>query len=387
MSIVRYFVMILLVLEAVSLQAFAHKPSDSYLRISRSGPELTAEWDIALKDLELLVGLDADHNGEITWGELKAQRPAIEAHVLSRLKFTEGEVDALTAPAESSSKQLVVTDFRVSQHSDGAYATLLMRSDWPDEADPVTVHYRLLFDVDPTHRGLVLFNDGVSIGTHVLSPESPVVTLRVGSHSMWQAFVEYVREGVWHIWIGLDHILFLVALLIPAVLIRTDSGWEQVAAFRPAWESVLKVVTMFTLAHSITLWLAVMEYVTLPSQWVESAIALSIVVTVINNLYPMIRLPGWAIAFGFGLIHGFGFANVLLDLGLSSTALALSLFGFNLGVELGQLAIVLTFLPMAYLLRATAFYRWGVMRAGSVLVGVIACIWMYERLFNVELAI
>ena len=172
---------------------------------------------------------------------------------------------------------------------------------------------------------------------------------------MWQAFADYVREGVWHIWIGYDHILFLLSLLLPAVLVRRDNGWHAVRNFRPACNSVLKIVTVFTLAHSITLWLAVMGYVTLPSRLVEATIALSIVITALNNLYPVLPFPGWAIAFVFGLVHGFGFANVLLDLGLSNATLAVALLGFNVGVELGQIAIVLVFLPLAFMLRARCF--------------------------------
>jgi hypothetical protein len=118
---------------------------------------------------------------------------------------------------------------------------------------------------------------------------------------------------------------------------------------------------------------------------VEATIALSIVVTALNNLYPVVPLAGWAIAFVFGLVHGFGFANVLIDLGLTDATLAVSLLGFNVGVELGQMAIVLVFLPIAYLLRGTFLYRSLVLRMGSLLIAVIAGLWMYERLFNTEI--
>ena len=128
-----------------------------------------------------------------------------------------------------------------------------------------------------------------------------------------------------------------------------------------------------------------MEYVKLPSGFVEATIAFSIIVTAVVNLYPVIKLPGWLIAFGFGLIHGFGFANVLVDLGLSSVTLAISLLGFNVGVELGQLAIVLVFLPIAFLIRKTAFYRYVVFMGGSVLIAVIAAIWFAERVGNFEI--
>jgi hypothetical protein len=138
-------------------------------------------------------------------------------------------------------------------------------------------------------------------------------------------------------------------------------------------------------AHSITLWLAVMEYVTLPARLVESTIALSIVITALNNLYPVLPISGWMIAFVFGLVHGFGFANVLVDLGLSSLTLAVALLGFNVGVELGQIAIVLVFLPLAFVLRKTTFYRWGVLRLGSALIALVGGIWLIERVFEVTI--
>lgn len=359
--------------------AHAHKPSDSYLRIDTGSKGFAAEWDIALRDLELLVGLDGDQNGEITWGEVKSKQRAIAAHALSQLSITAGD-----EPIE-----LRVAEMKVTEHSDGVYAVLSLERETEDPSEPLggelRLAYQLLFDIDPTHRGLVLLTQGDATSTHILSPEKPSVVLNAADASPWHTFVDYVGEGVWHIWIGFDHILFLISLLLPAVLVWKEKTWEGVESFRPACGGVLRIVTMFTLAHSITLWLSVMEYVTLPSQWVEATIALSIIVTAVSNLYPSLPLSGWKVALVFGLIHGFGFANVLIDLGLSSTSLALALLGFNVGVELGQIAIVLAFLPIAYLLRNTGFYKWVVLRAGSVLIMLIAAIWFYERVFNAEI--
>jgi hypothetical protein len=355
--------------------ALAHKPSDSYLRVTAGGERLAIEWDIALRDLELLIGLDANRNGEITWGEVKAQRQAIAAHALSRLH--------LTAAGEAC--DLKVAELLVTQHSDGAYVVLALETSCPGDVAVVTIDYNLLFDVDPTHRGLVLYADGPHTTTHVLSPGNSTLELRTGEGSIWHTLADYVREGVWHIWIGYDHILFLLSLLIPAVLVRRENRWHAVESFRPACMAVLKIVTVFTVAHSVTLWLAVMEYVTLPGRLVESTIALSIVITALNNLYPVLPLSGWAIAFVFGLVHGFGFANVLLDLGLSSLSLGVALLGFNVGVELGQIAIVLVFLPLAFLLRKTAFYRWAVLRLGSALVAIVGLLWLVERVFEVTI--
>ena len=358
-----------------SADALAHKPSDSYLKIVGGQGPLQIAWEIAVKDLDFLLGLDADGNGAITWGELKGQRSAICDLALAHLNLA----------ADGRPCELHVSDVAVNRHSDGVYATLTLETNCPGDVATLTVRYSLLFDVDPTHRGLLSFRNGAVAGTHVLSPSEPQVELKTGEMSLWRSFREYVREGVWHIWLGFDHILFLLSLLLPAVLIRRDGRWSPVEQFRPAGRNVLKVVTMFTLAHSITLWLAVMGYVTLPSRAIESAIAFSIVATGLNNLFPVLPLSSWAIAFGFGLVHGFGFANVLLDLGLAHATLATALLGFNVGVELGQLAIVAAFFPIAYGLRGTAFYRWAVFRAGSAAVIVIAALWMYERACNVKL--
>jgi hypothetical protein len=352
--------------------ALAHKPSDSYLKIFGGGEKLEIQWEVGLKDLDFLIGLDMNQDGEITWGEVKVQRQAIAAHALSRLHIV----------VDGRECELQLGELMVTRHSDGTYAVLSLTSDCAGDASVLEIEYCLLFDMDPTHRGLVLYTNQQFSSTHILGPTSPNLELRVGEHSVWASLVDYVREGVWHIWIGFDHILFLLSLLLPSVLVLRGETWEPVEAFRPACQAVLKIITVFTLAHSITLWLAVMEYVTLPSRMVEATIAFSIVVTAVNNLHPVLPLKGWAIAFAFGLVHGFGFANVLIDLGLSDTALAVSLFGFNVGVELGQMAIVLVFIPIAYLMRRTSLYQGLILRGGSVLIAIVAAIWMYERVFN-----
>jgi hypothetical protein len=171
-------------------------------------------------------------------------------------------------------------------------------------------------------------------------------------------------------------------------LLRASAGeqiWVGVPDFRSAFWNVFTVVTAFTVAHSITLSLAALGVVTLPSRLVESAIAASVLLVALNNLWPVVIGRRWAIAFVFGLIHGFCFASVLADLGLPQDALLLSLVAFNVGVELGQLAIVVVFLPVAYALRETRFYRLFVMVGGSVGVALIALAWLVERAFNFAL--
>jgi hypothetical protein len=185
-----------------------------------------------------------------------------------------------------------------------------------------------------------------------------------------------------HIATGFDHILFLLSLLLPAVLVRDGRGWRSALSFRHAFVDVAKVVTAFTLAHSITLTLAALSIVVLPSRLVEAGIALSVVLASLNNLFPVVADGRWIAAFAFGLLHGFGFAGALHDLGLPAGSLALSLAGFNLGVEAGQLAIVMLFLPLAFALRSTWAYRRMVFAGGSAVIATVAAAWFVERAFD-----
>ncbi|MEO8600361.1 MAG: HupE/UreJ family protein, partial [bacterium] len=245
--------------------------------------------------------------------------------------------------------------------------------------------YRLLFDIDPQHKGLLHLQSGTQASTAIFSPGSPHQTLVLrGARTMAQ-FRDYVVTGIWHIWNGFDHILFLLSLLLPAVLKIVDRQHRPSESFKASFFDVLKIVTAFTLAHSITLTLATFQVITLPSRWVESAIAVSVILAALNNLVPLFQGKRWMVAFAFGLIHGFGFASVLTDLGLPQSALLMALVGFNLGVEIGQLAIVSVFLPLAYAMRKTTFYRSAIFTAGSSVIVLIATVWLVERMFNLTI--
>ncbi len=356
-----------------SVTALAHKPSDSYLTLDTTGAVPTMRWDIALRDLEYALGLDADADGRITWGELQARGESVAAYALARLSVRTAQGACGVAAGRP----------QVARHSDGAYTVLPLELTCPDKG-ALTVDYRLFFDLDPSHRGLlrIVMADGEL--TRVLGPGQPSITVDVTGTGPWAVLADYWVEGVWHIWIGIDHILFLVALLLPTVLRRDNGQWVRVPALRPALLDVVGIVTAFTVAHSITLGLAVLGWVSLPGRWVESAIAATVVLVALNNLVPVIRRGRWALTFALGLIHGFGFASVLADLGLPAPALGLALVGFNLGVEFGQLAIVAVLVPLAYGLRGTAFYRRGMFTGGSVAVAGIGAVWLVERAFDVN---
>jgi HupE/UreJ protein len=362
-----------LLLLLLASAAAAHKPSDSYLTLERQGAEIRGRWDIALRDLDAAITLDANGDGEITWGEVRSKNAAIVAYALSRLNIASGQVAC----------PLHVTDLLIDEHSDGAYAVLRIAGACPRPDSTLTADYRLLFDVDPMHRGLLQYVEDGRDRSVIFSAGAR--TQRLGAGTRWEQLVAYVHEGVWHIWLGFDHILFLLSLLLPAVLLRRGGGWQPAESFRDAFWDVARIVTAFTVAHSITLTLAALDLVALPSRWVESAIALSVVLAAANNVVPVVSHGRWLAAFGFGLIHGFGFAGALRDLGLPTGSLALSLFGFNVGVELGQLAIVGVFLPAAFWLRSTWTYRRIVLAGGSALIAAIAGVWLVERAFNVAI--
>jgi hypothetical protein len=186
---------------------------------------------------------------------------------------------------------------------------------------------------------------------------------------------------------GYDHILFLLSLLLPAALVRENSSWRPKQRFSQAFWDVLAVVTAFTLAHSITLSLAALGYISLPTRWVESAIAASVAIAALNNIYPVFVHRRTWFAFSFGLIHGMGIASVLLDMGLPDGQRVLSLLGFNLGVEVGQLAIVSMALPLITLLSHYRYYPKLVMKSGSACIVIVALVWLAERSLDFQMNI
>jgi hypothetical protein len=380
----RWLVLAIGLVVVLARPVHAHKPSDSVLALSPGADGGTGRWDIAIRDLDDVLVLDADGDGSVSWGELRARQADVTAYALSRL--------ALRTPAGpcalATSGPLAVT-----RHSDGHHVSLPLalgcpsRPASPSPAAALEIDYRLLFDIDPQHRGLVRVDDGRGGVQPIL------LTAQDHRRSLdWSAgaapgssFASFVAEGVRHIWGGLDHLLFLMALLLPAVLRRDDGGWLPVAALRPAVADVVRTVTAFTAAHSLTLSLAALGVVQMPARLTESAIAASVVLAAVNNIRPVFGRDRWVVAFALGLLHGFGFASVLADVGLPRARLVSSLLGFNLGVELGQLAVVAACLPIAYLVRRTPAYRRLTVPGVSAAVALIAIVWFVERALDVSL--
>jgi len=367
--------------------ALAHKASDSYLQINASADRLDVRWDIALRDLDVALDLDSDGDGKLTWGEVRSAWPRIESYALQRLTI---DGCPLTPMGRS-----------LERRNDGAYAVLHLTSTCTLPPTP-RITYALFADVDPTHRGIAkVQRPGAGVELTVLEPgasaagaaraasgaaasaSSPAsaVGARPGAVARWEFFV----EGIRHIVTGYDHVLFLLSLLLPAVMRRTPAGRVPVERLSAAVWPVAGIVTAFTVAHSITLGLAALKLVSLTPAFIEPAIAATIVLAALDNVLPIFPVRRVVVAFFFGLIHGFGFASVLAELELPRADFAWALLQFNLGIEAGQLVIVLVATTVLFTLRRWPGYARVVIGGGSALAIAIGATWFIERTANVSI--
>jgi hypothetical protein len=334
--------------------AQAHQASEAYLSYRVEGAEVEQRLDIALRDLDRDLALDADGDGALSWGEVRSRWRDIERLADDGVRFkAEG---AACTPQGHPTPQL-------DAHSDGVHAVLVSRWRCPAAVRELEIDYRLFAATDAGHRGLARLA-GAGGQPLVLVPGAGPQRLSLESHG----FASFVAEGMAHIASGLDHVLFLVTLLLVAV-------WHRDGALA----ETLRLVTAFTVAHSITLGLAASGAIDPPSRWVESLIALTVLLAALDNLRPFVPGPRWLMVGLFGLVHGVGFAGPLKDLGLRGAELVLPLLGFNLGVELGQLGVVALLLPLALALRGRLVYRRWIVPGGSSAVAALAAVWLAER--------
>lgn len=418
-------------LVVASASAVAHKASDAYVTLRVSGADVAGRVDIALRDLDRDLDLDENADDRLSWGEVRARWKDIATLARDGLQMrADGQActpDPATLPAPADSAPAL------AEHSDGRYAVVRFTWHCAAPVNALEATYVLFEHTDPTHRGIVRYaRDDQPLKLVVMSPGSDAVKLHLPALAAapatptppataapspaaastvaprgvarddteadtgfsLSAFAGFVREGIHHILIGYDHILFLLSLLLPSVWQRRRVADAATGGMRTRWVpatdprqvlvSVLKVVTAFTVAHSITLALSVFDIVNPPSRWVESIIAASVVLAALNNVWPLVAEARWKLTFAFGLVHGFGFASALKDAGLAHGDLVAPLVGFNLGVEIGQLCIVALVLPVAWSLRGTRTYR-GAFAGGSVAIAGVAGLWLVQRAFDLSL--
>jgi hypothetical protein len=384
-NLIRHL-MLGMVIMIASGNASAHKASDSYLQIDAGERGLTLRWDIALRDLDAALDIDSDQDGRLTWREVDRAWPRLQRYALDRLKIA-------GCPLRPTGRAL-------ERRNDGAYAVLLLTSGCVLTGAP-SITYALLREIDATHRGIAkVQRAGQPMTLTMLDPAAATASIPPSAQATAVATLpppaasepmamaaawSFVREGIRHILTGYDHVLFLLCLLLPSVMRRTPDGWRPVDKLSQAVWPVVGIVSAFTVAHSITLGLAATRVLSLSPAFVEPAIALTVILAALDNVWPIFPVRRVVVTFCFGLIHGFGFAGVLAELNLPTSAFALALLEFNLGLEAGQLMIVLGATTLLFLLRGLPGYRPGLVRGGSFAAMFVGTLWLIERVANVSL--
>jgi HupE / UreJ protein len=347
--------------------ALAHANGRSYLRIETTDGGAVLDWDIDAADLKLPLALDRDGDGIVTAREVLARRDAVARFAMARLELRRGR-EACT---------LDLASLATLERGTATWARLTVKASCGSEG-PLAVSTRLFFG-----------SPGYSAQLDAQTPAGRFADVLSLARPRWSepprasaavTVLRFVREGAAHALAGHDHIAFLLLLVLPSVLRRSRSGWTPVARAADALRELLKTVTAFTLAHSVTLACAATGLVRLSEKPVEVTIAASIIAAGLLNLVPAAAHWRLALAVGFGLVHGFGFANALQGIDAQGVRVLPMLAGFNLGIELAQLALVLAALPVLWLLRRSPGYPGRLMPALSLATALTGAAWLAGRL-------
>ena len=355
--------------------ALAHQTGNSYLTVSEADGRLQLEIDFIVRDLGNLLQ---------TPGQPIEPPPAPDKLLSLQAPITTAIQKSLTIAVDEQAIPLEFLTQSVVLHNDGLYVRQRFSgSTLPADAKFIVVRYEFFTQNDKLGRAffkLVMRNDEIS---SVFDQTSSIQRFALGETKRWSTIGLFTKEGAKHIWEGADHLLFLLTLLLPGLMLTIrlpDASGNLTPTNHAAEKFTLKVITAFTLAHSITLACSVFGWVSLPDKLIESLIALSIMVSALLNLQKRFHISHWKLAFLFGLIHGMGFANGLKELGLSSSYFLETLFAFNVGVELGQLSAVILVAVPVLLLARQAEAKQRVLKYGSIAVLLTSMVWLAQRL-------
>lgn len=345
------------------LPACAHDPGLSNVDLKLESNRLTALLVYNYVDIEGAVMVDKDLDRTITPEEFAAAKSQLEE--LAR--------NALTVSFGGATIQPNEVQVRIAKAEDGrdtAYFSLVYPG---TPSSSLIIKSNLMDKLSRGHREYFRLTNAVgsTVAERLLDTNNATAEVTAGELSAalgrWHTFKQFLLLGIEHILLGFDHLCFLVALL----LVATTLG------------SVVKIVTSFTIAHSITLALAAFDKVTLSPSIVEPMIAVSIVYVGLENIWRRGKdIEGrWLLTFAFGLIHGFGFAGVLkeLNIGAGGSGIAVPLVSFNVGVELGQLAVAALVWPLLQALRKRPALTTKLVPVGSLLVAIAGGYWLIER--------
>lgn len=365
MSVVLpYLRHLLVVLLLCPVLAHAHQSGNSYLRIDSSTQQLDIQLDFPVRELGSLLQLPPAERGEPGREQIAALQARLAALIRQSLQL---EADGTAVIFDFVTQEVVL-------HNDGLYVR--QRHAGPPlngAAAQLVVNYGFFNDEEKLARAFVRLQSNQRETSAVFDPRHAVQRLPLRDVALSELLWTYAREGMRHIWSGPDHLLFLLCLLLPGLALGSNG-------LRPLTRYALTVITAFTAAHSLSLAAAALDWVVLPDRLVEATIAASILVSALLNLLSGRRHHQWKLAFGFGLIHGLGFANGLRELGLSSSHFIETLLAFNLGVEAGQLVVVAGVGLLLWPWMARTGFVVRVQRWGSIAIGGMAIVWLAERL-------
>ena len=347
---------------------------ENYIVFNLNSSSPKALLDVEADNLDRIFDLDINRNSIISWKELRSKKEKITSYIL----------DHISIEFDDKECKITATDFIVHRKIHQSYIKLPLLLECAKPKTDISLRYNLFFDLDKDQKLFVKLDNNQSRPA-IIDPLHKEFEIKLKNDSFYDTFIEYIKTGIWHIWLGYDHILFLLMLLVPSVYIQNRSFYAAKKSFKEIFIDVVKIATAFSIAHSFTLALSAFELIKLPANFIEVLIAITIIITALNNIFDLFRVKIWKLAFGFGLIHGFGFANVLRELVNDKTDFVSLLVGFNIGVEIGQLAIIAVVLPILYLFRNSKYYRFFVLQSFSFFVLVIATIWAIERSFGVEI--
>ncbi|OAF15506.1 hydrogenase/urease accessory protein [Bradyrhizobium centrolobii] len=362
MSLLRILLLGVILL-GFGVPARAHQVNLSTARVALTA-DRTVTVEVALKgsDADRLVGTKISDATE------DAVDPAgVDAAATSILAY----IEAHLAVTGADGAACVAGTAAILADGDG----VIYRNNFScaNVAGDIVYRSTVLTEKDPTARQVVLVAQGKSEAQALLDSGNTTVTLSAPAPPLWSTMQRYLLTGIEHIFLGYDHIAFLIAVVL----------WARRLI------PVIKIVTAFTIAHSITLSLAALDFVVIPSRIVEPAIAASIVFVAVENFFSRDIDGRWRVTFLFGLIHGFGFAGALREIGLPANAIVPALAAFNIGVEIGQVAIVAIVLPVLGLLdrliatdRAKPVRATGLVYAVSAAISLLGGYWLFSRVFE-----
>lgn len=368
--------------------AAAHETEQPYLYLfldEDSG--LDGRLELAIGDVAQVLNLELPEDDIDIEQVLRDNTEALHGYAEDHLSISTGESEL---PIEFGQVDL----FREAP-GELAFAVVQYQVTESPATPPteLQIQFDPFFDEVSGRDGLLLLSGAYENGQFLRDKELLVTfnsdnrdqVIDLGAEGAWGNFRASVTLGIDHIKTGPDHILFVLALLLPSVLIFSGHQWQAIDGFGSSLWRILKIATFFTLAHSITFTLAGMGWLpTPPSKIVEAIIAGSIAAAALHNIHPLLPNREWSISFLFGLFHGMGFASLVSNLDVSRSSQLISLLGRNVGIEIGQAVVILILFPSLFLLRRTPLYR-PFLYVGSMALAALACLWMVERIFEVTL--